>query len=298
MKTTKELNIDNYLIKAGALFKVTSLSSTKINTSTNPGDLTDIQISNAATALAVGLFNSSGFYVCPHAHYIYIDPDFSALWVSGVRIPAPPLHYVQNIIFSLTKQALVVDEEALKDAILGHDLAIPVLTLGSVTSTSFVVTWGAVTNASGYKVSIDGGTTYGTTQTGTSFTKSDATATTEYGVKVIAVAGTGSIYRDSYESTELEVITRTPLASPVLTQGAVTATSFALSWLAITNASGYQVSIDNGVTYGATQTELSFSKEDATASTTYLVKVKAIATGSVYENSPASTALSIETLAE
>ena len=215
-----------------------------------------------------------------------------------VRNPLPPLHYIQNTVLSLTKQALVVNEEALKDAILGTDLAIPVVTKGAVTSTTFACSWVAIPNAAGYKVSIDGGTTYGETQAGTSYTKSDATATTGYSVKVIAVATSGSGYRDSYESTAVAITTLTPLATPVLTAGTITATSFVLSWVAIANAIGYQVSIDGGTTYGETQEGVTFTKEDATAATTYPVKVKAIAeTGTIYETSPASETLSIETLA-
>lgn len=298
MNTTKGIEYGNYFIKDAALVKVTSVSSTKVNSTINPGDLTEITPTAAVLAAMGFIIDAAGVYRCPFADYITIASDLKTLDINGhIEIPLPKLHRIMNITKGMTEQDYTIDEEALKDAVLGVDLASPVVILTTKTSTTFEVGWSAITNAVGYQVSIDDGVTYGETQTGLTFTKSDATASTEYKVKVIAIAATGSAYRDSYPSTLLSVTTLTPLDSPVPVQDSVTATTFAVSWPAITNASGYQVSIDNGVTYGDTQVGLTFSKEDATPSTEYLVKVKAIGAG-IYEDSPESTALSVNTPAE
>ena len=295
MNTTKGIEYGNYFIKDAALVKVTSVSSTKVNSTINPGDLTEITPTAAVLAAMGFITDAAGVYRCPFADYITIASDLKTLDINGhIEIPLPKLHRIMNITKGITEQDYTIDEEALKDAVLGVDLASPVVTLTSKTSTIFEVGWSAITNAVGYQVSIDDGVTYGETQTELTFTKSDATASTEYKVKVIAIAATGSAYRNSYPSTLLSITTLTPLDSPVPVQDSVTATTFAVSWPAITNASGYKVSIDNGTTYSDTQVELTFAKNDATPSTEYLVKVKAIGAG-IYEDSPASTALTVTT---
>lgn len=296
--TTKDVVIDNYFVKDGALLKVTSTSGTKINANINPGDVTFIP-TTVASLLAIGFIaDGIGNYRCSFAHFISVPANLAYLAIGeNIRLSLPPIHRLQNIVKFITEQSVTVDEEALKDAALGGDLAAPTVTLTSRASTGFVVGWAAVANAAGYQVSIDDGVTYGETQVGLTFTKSDATATTTYPIKVVAVVGEGSIYRNSYPGS-LSVVTLTPLATPVLTAGTITATTFALSWPAVTNAVGYKVSIDNGVTYGETQVGLTFEKADATAETTYQVFVKAIAeAATIYEDSVPSTLLEIETLA-
>lgn len=296
--TTKEVSIDNYLLKDDTLIKVTSTSGTKVNATINPSDLSGIVV-NEAALLAAGFENVSGKFYCPFAHYISVYLSRGDMEIGGnVRIPLPPLHQIQNIIKALTSQSLIIDEEALRDAVLGSDLASPIVTLTSRSSTGFILGWAAVPNAAGYQVSIDDGVTFGETQEALTFSKADAVASTEYKIQVVAKVAEGSIYRDSYPG-EITVTTLTPLAAPVVTAGTVAATSFDVSWPAVENAAGYQVSIDNGVTFGETQVGLAFEKMDAIAETTYNVVVKAIADGeSIYENSPASTAVEVITPAE
>lgn len=297
--TTKEFQLDNYFVKDGVLVKVTSLSGTKVNSAINPSDLSAIPCTAAAILSAGFVLDAHSSYRCPFADYITIPQGLESLNINGsVKIPLSDFHILQNIVKSMTRQALTIDEEALRDAALGHDLGAPVVTLSSRTSTGFVIEWDEVEHASGYKLSIDGGVTYGELQEGLSFTKEDATATTNYDIKVIAIAGEGSIYRDSYPG-ELTVTTLTPLSAPVLTAGTITATTFELSWEAVDNAIGYKVSTDGGNTYGDTQVGVTFAKEDATAGTEYLVKVISIAeVGSIYEDSDESGTLEITTLAE
>ncbi len=297
--TTKDIQLDNYFVKDGSLVKVTSLSGTKVNSNINPSDLNPIPCTSA-TVLAAGFVQDmSKTYRCTFADYITIPSELKSVNLNGyVKIPIFDFHVLQNIVKNLTRQSLTIDEEALRDAALGHDLDAPVVTLDSRSSTGFIIEWEAVDHASGYKVSIDDGVTYGELQEGTTFTKEDATATTEYDIKVVSIAGEGSIYRDSYPGA-LSVVTLTPLDAPVLVEDTITDTTFELSWDAITNAVGYKVSIDGGATYGDTQVGVTFTKNDATPATEYVIKVKAIAeVDTIYEDSPASTALEIETLAE
>lgn len=296
--TTKDVAIDNYFVLDDALLRVTSLNTTKVNTSINPADLKAITV-NASALLAAGFIALDNVYRCPFAHYISISLSRGDLEIgNNVRIPLPSFHRIQNIVKSLTGQPLVIDEEALRDAVLGADLASPVVTLTSRTSSGFVVGWAAVPNAIGYQVSIDGGVTYGATQEALTYSKADATEGTEYELAVIAKVGEGSSYRDSYPG-ELTVLTLVPLSAPVLVVGDVSSTSFSVSWDVVTNATGYKISIDGGVTFGDAQVGLTFDKADAVAATDYDVVVKAIAAAeSIYEDSPNSSVAEITTLAE
>ena len=296
--TTKDIQLDNYFVKDGALVKVIALTATKINTSLNPGDLTPIP-STAAVLLAAGFILDGAVYRCPYADYIAVSLVTDKLHITDyVQLPLPDFHTIQGIIKRITLQGLTIDEEALKDAALGTDLVAPVVTLTSRTSTTFVLGWAAVAHAVGYQVSIDDGVTYGETQVGLTFTKADATAATTYPVKVKAMAGESTVYRDSYPGS-LSVLTLEVLAtiSDLATDG-VFDTKFTVDWGAIAHAAGYRVSTDNGATYGEAQAEVSFTKEDAVAETTYQVKVKAVAEiGSDYEDGLPSAALEVITIA-
>jgi len=61
------------------------------------------------------------------------------------------------------------------------------------------------------------------------------------------------------------------------------------SWTAVENATGYQVSVDGGNTYGTTQTALTYTLTGLSAGTTYSIKVKAIGDGTNYVDSDAKT---------
>lgn len=297
--TTSDIKLNDYFVKDGALVKVTSLSATKVNGNINPGDLTPIVISGPVLN-ACGITLVGGKYACPFAEFIFLPTSFAFVGIGDyIKLPSFNLHELQKLVKSITKQDLTISEESLKDAVFGHDLIAPVVSLDERTSTTFEVSWPAVSNASGYKVSIDGGTTYGEAQEGLTFEKSDATAATEYGIKVIAVASEGSAYRDSYPSELLTVLTLEPLSAPANLASVTTAdTKFVVDWDAVTNAVGYKVSTDDGVTYGDVQVGTEFTKEDAVAETVYMVKVIAVAdTDSDYEDSVASAALEVKTIA-
>ena len=75
-------------------------------------------------------------------------------------------------------------------------LAAPVVSCTAQTETSLTFTWGEVANASGYQVSTDGGSTYGDTQTATTYTWEGLTAGTTKTLYVKAI-GDNSNYTDS-----------------------------------------------------------------------------------------------------
>lgn len=81
------------------------------------------------------------------------------------------------------------------------------------------------------------------------------------------------------------------LSSPSnLSCTAQTGNSLTFSWDPVANASGYQVSLDGGVNYGATQTETTYTWSGLSAGTTKTLYVKAIGDGSSYTDSDAAYA--------
>ena len=70
------------------------------------------------------------------------------------------------------------------------------ITCSAQTETSLTFSWSAVANATGYKVSTDGGSTYGATQTATTYTWTGLSASTTKTIYVKAI-GNGSTYTDS-----------------------------------------------------------------------------------------------------
>lgn len=75
-------------------------------------------------------------------------------------------------------------------------LAMSTITCSEQTANSLTFTWTAVVNASGYKVSTDGGNTYGETINALTYTWEDLNASTSYTLYVKAI-GDGQTYTDS-----------------------------------------------------------------------------------------------------
>ena len=75
-------------------------------------------------------------------------------------------------------------------------LTMSTVTCSAQTENSLTFSWEAVENATGYKVSTDGGSTYGATQTATTYTWTGLSASTTKTIYVKAI-GNGSTYTDS-----------------------------------------------------------------------------------------------------
>lgn len=88
------------------------------------------------------------------------------------------------------------------------------------------------------------------------------------------------------------------LATPSVSCTAKTANSLTFSWDAVANASGYQVSVDGGNSYGSTLTETTYTWTGLTANTTKTLYVKAIGDGTNYTDSDAASAEGTTTAAD
>lgn len=128
------------------------------------------------------------------------------------------------------------------------------LVMSTITATpaqnQIVFSWDAVDGAAGYQISTNGGTTYGDTQVGTSYTWTGLTAFTEYTIKVMAI-GDGIYHLDSDAASKTQ---KTTLAVP--TGITWTKASKTVTWTDTNTSAGtygtdykYQYTIDNGANF-------------------------------------------------
>ena len=180
-------------------------------------------------------------------------------------------------------------------------LATPTPTL-TKTNTSITVSWTAIPNATGYKVSwkISGGT-YTEEPLGdvTSFTKDSLQEGSTYVFKVQAITNlTG--YVDSEYSAEVSDATQITLATPAPTLTKTT-NSITVNWSIIPNAEGYLVAYKTG-TGGYTEDPVpggdttSYTLPGLAQGVTYTFKVKATTTDPDYLDSAYSSEYSATTL--
>lgn len=148
------------------------------------------------------------------------------------------------------------------------------ITCTAKTASSLTFSWDAVTGATGYKVSTDGGSSYGSLQAGTTYTWTGLSSFTEKTIYVKAI-GDGEEYYDSAPKTAVGKTTLTVPTSITWTEGTKT-----VSWTDANSSAGeyntvykYIYTLDNGD-----------SSNDASSSTTAAlsidvtktVKVKAV----------------------
>jgi poly(hydroxyalkanoate) depolymerase family esterase len=116
------------------------------------------------------------------------------------------------------------------------------LTVTGTTNTSASLSWTASSGAASYNVYRGGTLVNSSPVTGTSFTDSGLTAGTAYSYTVASVDSSGTIGAQSGVVSATTTGTNPGLPAPTgLTVGAVTSSSIALSWTAVSGASGYDV---------------------------------------------------------
>ena len=166
-------------------------------------------------------------------------------------------------------------------------LAVPTGLTLTKTSTTVTATWSAVTNATGYVVAwVSGnGTWTEETVSGTTFTKSGCAQGTVYEFKVKAISS-NTAYQASDFCTAVSTTTLIKLATPAPTITKDT-DSLTVSWAAIANATGYNVSWKKGTGQytEVAVTGTSFVKSDLAEGDTYTFKVQATSTNAAYEES-------------
>ena len=209
---TKELKIDNYVIRSGDVLKVTSLTSTNVNGS--------IAVSGcSAIPLSADLLINQGFVVKssgvlkygPIGAFSLFPTNTAGTYQLVLGDNFKPLvstfHQLQNIFYFLFGFTFAVNEEKLRDSAIGYDLATPVVKESDVTDTTATLSWVAIPNSIGYKTTDDDGTTFSELIEAGTVDLTGLTASTAYSYKVKAIAEVGSGYRDSALSAACEFST-------------------------------------------------------------------------------------------
>ena len=130
------------------------------------------------------------------------------------------------------------------------------LVMGEISATAhendIVFSWAALAHTAGYQISTDGGSTYGATQEGTSYTWSGLTALTSYTICVKAI-GDGTFTLDSDPASKQATTLAPTLGIP--SDITWTRASKTVSWTDTNTGAGtygtdykYQYTIDNGAT--------------------------------------------------
>ena len=142
------------------------------------------------------------------------------------------------------------------------------ITCTAKTASSLTFSWDAVTGTTGYKVSTDGGSSYGSLQAGTTYTWTGLSSFTEKTIYVKAI-GDGEEYYDSTPKTAVGKTTLTVPTSITWTKGTKT-----VSWTDANSSVGayntvykYVYTLDNGD-----------SSDDASSSTTAVLSIDATKT--------------------
>lgn len=144
-----------------------------------------------------------------------------------------------------------------KEAVASTKLDAPVVTCTAQTENSLTFSWDAVDNATSYKVSTDGGKTYGLTQTETSYIWKDLTASTTKTLYVKAI-GDGTSYTDSDAASASGTTTAASTGGDPTEQTVFLETfGSASSNTAVASYTGYSATADMFTTSGDVKTHYS-----------------------------------------
>ena len=155
------------------------------------------------------------------------------------------------------------------------------LTSSAITQTGFKATWGAVTGADKYTVSITPTVSgYPKDVTTPTNTFAGLTAGTAYTVKVKACNSAGC----SADTTKSITTTAAPITKPAkvgtITETGVTKTEIKLDWAQVANAADYDIEITPTVaTFPKKISVNTLALTGLTAATAYTIKIKACNTG-------------------
>jgi len=149
----------------------------------------------------------------------------------------------------------------------------------NVTTTSFTANWTSVTNATSYKLYVDGLEVYSGTDTSYSVTDLSYGSSHTYCVKAVNSSGHSS--NSNHISVDLLVFT--PSAPTANDATSIITTAFTAHWTSVTGASSYKVYIDGVLEYTGTNT--SVSRTGFTAGSTHTYYVQALNNAGTSPNS-------------
>jgi poly(hydroxyalkanoate) depolymerase family esterase len=165
------------------------------------------------------------------------------------------------------------------------------LTVTGTTNTSASLSWTAASGAAGYDVYRNGTLVNSSPVTGTSYTDSGLTAGTAYSYTVASVDSSGNVGAQSGAVSATTTGSNPGLPAPTgLTVGTVTSSSIALSWTAVSGASGYDVYRNSTQVNASAVTGTGYTDTGLATGTSYSYTVAAVdSTGKIGAQSAAVT---------
>jgi len=141
-------------------------------------------------------------------------------------------------------------------------------TASAITSTSFTANWNSVSNATGYKLYIDG--TPITLGLVTSYNKTGLVEASShnYYVKATNSAGDSSVSN----TINLTLLLALPIAPTALNASNITQTSFKANWNSVSNATGYKLFVNGSEIYSGANTNFNVTSLGIGSANNYYVK--------------------------
>jgi len=150
----------------------------------------------------------------------------------------------------------------------------------NITATSFKANWASVSNATSYKLFVDGSEVYSGVNTNFSLTSLTANSIHTYYVKAVNSAGTSQ----NSNTISLTLNSDIPLAPIANDATNITTTSFKANWSSVSNATSYKLKIDSGV-FTDIGNVTNYSVTGLTPNTTHTYIVQAVNSAGESSNS-------------
>ena len=240
--------------------QVTAVYNRSLNdiTPAAPATITDIAFTGvtqtAFTAIWSGgygaascIYKFDGATVTPSSQNLFLQTATFTGLTAGTTYP---------LVITLTNSSGTVSSASTSITTAPPPPTIPVVTTGSITSTSFVATWTGGTNATSYTYTLNTVTLTPSTDNGVASKTATFTGLSPSTIYNLVVTAVNDASTADSTSVSLTTLIPPPVAA-VVTISSITPSSFVASWTGGTNATSYTYtldgslvtpSIDNGLT--------------------------------------------------
>lgn len=166
---------------------IESVTKDKV-TMTAAGGGTNTRIWNASEVYDLRVYAGATLTFTVPSGYVIDNVTAEGNIVSGITYPLFPSNPAKLTVPSATQKVNTITVVYRQGEIVAEPLTMSEVSCTSQTSSSLVFSWDAVTGAEGYKVSVDGGSTYGDIITATTYTWNGLDSETKYTLYVKAIA--------------------------------------------------------------------------------------------------------------
>lgn len=157
-------------------------------TMTAAGGGTNTRIWNAKGVYDLRVYAGATLTFTVPSGYVIDNVTAVGNTVSGITYPLFPSNPAKLTVPNVTQKVNTITVVYRQGEIVAEPLTMSEVSCTSQTSSSLVFSWDAVTGAEGYKVSVDGGSTYGDIITATTYTWNGLDSETKYTLYVKAIA--------------------------------------------------------------------------------------------------------------